>query len=77
MVNYKVLNYTAHINSPSDVYADVVEVNTGHKIKTGMSVDKARDLCRGLNFGKGFDGWTPSFFLEKCEKIHFEADELV
>lgn len=77
MVNYKVLNYTADINAIHSVYADVVEVNTGHKIREGLSVDKARELCRGLNFGKGFDGWTPAFFLEKCEKIGFDADEFV
>lgn len=77
MVNYKVMNYTAHINTPSDLRADVIEVNTGQSIKSGLTVDKARELCRHLNFGGGFDGFTPAFFLQKCEKIALEDDELV
>jgi hypothetical protein len=30
---------------------------------------KAKDLVRHLNFGGGFDGFTPAFFLAKREKI--------
>jgi hypothetical protein len=26
---------------------------------------KARDLCRKLNLGSGFNGWTPPFFAVK------------
>lgn len=26
---------------------------------------KARDLCRKLNLGSGFNGWTPPFFATK------------
>ena len=75
MVNYKVKNYTADINNPADVHADVVEVNTGHTIRSGLKVDKARELCRSLNFGGGFDGWTPAFFVEKSEKYIFWSEE--
>lgn len=77
MVNYKVKNYTAHIDSPSSVHADVVEVNTGHTIRSGLSVDKARELCRSLNFGAGFDGFTPSFFLQNNAKYSPDVEELV
>lgn len=75
MVNYKVKNYTADINNPTDVHADVVEVNTGHTIRSGLKADKARELCRSLNFGGGFDGWTPAFFVEKREKYIFWSEE--
>ena len=75
MVNYKVQNYTAHINTPTDVRADVIEVNTGQSIKSELTVEKARELCRHLNFGGGFDGWTPAFFLEKREKYVFWSEE--
>lgn len=77
MVNYKVKNYTAHIDTPSSVYADVIEVNTGHTIRSGLSVDKARELCRALNFGGGFDGFTPAFFIENNTKISLDSEELV
>lgn len=77
MVNYKVKNYTAHIDTPTAVYADVVEVNTGHTIRSGLSVDKARELCRHLNFGGGFDGFTPAFFIENNTKISLDSEELV
>ena len=68
MVNYKVVKYTADISNPNDLKADVPEVNTGLNIKTGIAVDKARELCRFLNFGGGFDGETPTFFLSEIKK---------
>lgn len=77
MVNYKVLNYTAHIDSPHQVFADVVEVPTGYAIKSGLSVGKARELCRHLNLGGGFDGFTPNFFLQNFSKAVYFNEELV
>ena len=67
MVNYKVTNYQADISNPSFLTADVVEVNTNQTIKTNVTAPEARDLCRSLNFGNGFDGFTPAFFLEKLK----------
>ena len=67
MVNYKVTNYTAKLISPAIHLADVVEVPTGLTIRSQVSVDQARELCRHLNFGGGFDGYTPPFFLQKLE----------
>ena len=43
----------------------VIENVSGHIMKSGLSKAGARALCRSLNFGGGFDGWTPQFFLEK------------
>jgi len=74
MVNYKVTNYQADISNPSDMTADVVEINTGQTIKATIPVPEARELCRNLNFGSGFDGNTPAFFLEKCKGLVFEED---
>lgn len=74
MVNYKVTNYQADISNPSDLKADVVEINTGQTIKTTIPVPEARELCRSLNFGAGFDGKTPAFFLENCKGLVFEEE---
>ena len=70
MVNYKVTNYTADISNPADISADVVET-----IEKGIPVAEARAQCRHLNFGGGFDGWTPAFFLEKPKKYVFWSEE--
>lgn len=54
MVNYRIVD-----NS-------VIEVSTGHIIMEQISSSsKLKSTCRHLNFGGGFDGWTPRFFLEK------------
>jgi hypothetical protein len=74
MVNYKVTNYQAHISKPTKQTADVVEVTTGQTIKNQVPVQEARELCRGLNFGAGFDGLTPAFFLKKVQTIEFDDD---
>lgn len=71
-MNYKVTNYTAHINTPQTQFADVVEVPTGLVIKQQLSVPKARDLAWKLNHGRGFNGFTPEFFLASIPKIAFE-----
>ena len=75
MVNYKVTNYTAHISNPADISADVVEVTTNQTVEKGVPVAEARTKCRHLNFGGGFDGWTPAFFLEKPKKYVFWSEE--
>lgn len=74
MVNYKVTNYKAHISAPAKQTADVVEVGTGLTIKADISVQEARDLCRHLNFGGGFDGWTPGFFNEKIKGLVYSEE---
>ena len=37
----------------------IIELETNEKA--------ARDLCRKLNLGSGFNGWTPSFVAEKMK----------
>lgn len=75
MVNYKVTNYQADISNPSYLTADVVEISTGQTIKDTIPAPEARELCRSLNFGNGFDGKTPAFFLERCKGLVFEDDD--
>lgn len=40
----------------------VVEKETKHIVFRSEREITARELCRDLNLGSGFDGWTPSFF---------------
>ena len=44
---------------------DILEVKTGHTIKSDLSQSDAKEMTRKFNFGSGFDGWTPQFFLSK------------
>jgi hypothetical protein len=47
----------------------VVEVSNGEvkDVATGVTEDFAKKLSKSLNFGGGFDGRTPDFFLQKLE----------
>lgn len=47
----------------------IVEVVEGEvkEITSNKDENKIRDLQRHLNFGGGFDGWTPDFFLQRLE----------
>lgn len=74
-MNYKVTNYTAHINNPSALFADVLEVATNLVIKQQLSAPVARDLAWKLNHGRGFDGFTPEFFLATIPPVVFSANE--
>jgi len=69
MVNYKIVN--------ENDTKSVVETKTGQAIKSGLNETEAKTLCRHLNFGGGFDGSTPSFFLAKTEKYVFWSEEPV
>lgn len=80
MVNYKVQNagrWKLDENSQTSGHFlyEVIESNTDQVIKTDMTHADAKNLCRSLNFGGGFDGWTPAFFLEKREKYVFWSEE--
>ena len=43
----------------------IVEKDTDLEIYETVSYDKTRNMCRSLNLGSGFQGWTPSFFSTK------------
>ena len=76
-MNYKIVNYTADIAAPSVLFADVLETTTNHIICSKLPQKEAKSVCRNLNFGGGFDGWTPAFFLEKFDFSKLESEELV
>jgi hypothetical protein len=44
---------------------DILESKTGYIVKENLSHDEAKELARKLNFGMGFDGWTPEFILKQ------------
>ena len=44
---------------------EVVEKETGNVIQVCLNEAKANELCRKLNLGSGFQGWTPTFMLPK------------
>jgi 16S rRNA G1207 methylase RsmC len=47
--------------------ADVIETKTNQTIVNDVSMPNAKLIARHLNFGGGFDGFTPSFFNEKLK----------
>lgn len=47
---------------------DVVEKDTGLVVYRTESSRTARSMCRSLNLGSGFNGFTPIFFAETNKK---------
>lgn len=43
---------------------DIVEKESEVTIQLNKSEKEARDICRKLNLGSGFNGWTPPFFAQ-------------
>lgn len=43
---------------------NVVEKDTEIVIELERSESEARSLCRKMNLGSGFNGWTPQFFTK-------------
>jgi uncharacterized FlaG/YvyC family protein len=41
---------------------DIIEKNTDTIIELKIPEQKAKDLCRKMNLGTGFNGFTPHFF---------------
>jgi len=75
MVNYKIVNerYLTYKSSNPypwivEVGGDILETKTNQIIKTGIDLKKAKEMIRHLNFGGGFDGETPTFFLSDIKK---------
>lgn len=53
----------------SDNEYDLLEKDTNITIKLEKPENDARDICRKLNLGSGFEGFTPPFFAEKLVYI--------
>ena len=53
------------INSGQEVF-DILEKDTGNVIEIKKTDEKeVRSLCRKMNLGAGFDGWTPDFVAKR------------
>jgi hypothetical protein len=68
MIAVKANEMGYRVHKQDDKYK-VVEVNEGEvkDVATGLEEDKAKEISRGLNYGNGFDGFTPDFFCNRFE----------
>jgi hypothetical protein len=66
MVNYKIVNerYISNAGFMHEAGGDILETKTDQIIMFGVGLKKAKETIRHLNFGGGFDGETPAFFLK-------------
>jgi hypothetical protein len=46
---------------------NIFEKDSQILIELECDENKARDMCRKLNLGSGFNGWTPIFIAEKLK----------
>jgi hypothetical protein len=52
---------------------NIFEKDTEVVIELERPEKEARDLCRKMNLGSGFNGWTPSFFSTRMNIVTEEA----
>jgi len=70
MVNYRIVNeQMVSTDSYVERGGDILETKTDQIIKRGLGLRKAKEMIRHLNFGGGFDGSTPAFFLAESAKM--------
>ena len=62
-MNYKLIN-------TNNLYS-VLETQTEQIIKSFKDQSEAKRFMRHLNFGGGFDSWTPTFFLNSVSEKLF------
>jgi hypothetical protein len=48
---------------------NILEKNSETMIELECDEKRARDVCRKLNLGSGFNGWTPAFVADKMRVI--------
>ena len=46
----------------------IIEKDTDLVIRQVKEEKEARELCRSLNLGAGFNGFTPAFFIEEFKQ---------
>lgn len=71
MVNYKIVNDKQMIDMGAgyvEIGGDILETRTDQIVLKGLGMRKAKEMVRHLNFGGGFDGQTPAFFLAERKK---------
>lgn len=78
MVNYKIVNeQLVPVDTPLGGFktgyvergGDILETKTDQIVLKGLGMRKAKEMVRHLNFGGGFDGSTPAFFLAERKKV--------
>jgi hypothetical protein len=72
MVNYKITNENQLIDIGAgyvECGGDILETKTDQTVLKGLGMRKAKEMVRHLNFGGGFDGHTPAFFLAESAKM--------
>ena len=80
MVNYKIVNDKQMIDIGAgyvEIGGDILETKTDQIVLKGLGMRKAKEMVRHLNFGGGFDGSTPAFFLAERKKVLELNDVLV
>lgn len=80
MVNYKIVNDKQMIDIGAgyvEIGGDILETKTDQIVLKGLGMRKAKEMVRHLNFGGGFDGSTPAFFLAERKKTLELTNELV
>lgn len=80
MVNYKIVNTGKIVETKGkfgEIGGDILEIKTDQIVIKSVCMSKAKEMVRHLNFGGGFDGSTPAFFLAEREKSLELTEELV
>lgn len=72
MINYSTIDTGMAIDD--DIVYGVFEDKTKQVIAVSVVRDLARTVVKGLNLGKGFDGTTPSFFMNGRPQIIPKSD---
>lgn len=54
---------TYRVQKKLDQY-HIIEKDTGLVVSRVNIEEEARELCRSLNLGSGFAGYTPAFFIQ-------------
>jgi hypothetical protein len=57
----------SYVLKKSDTVFNIYEKSSDVLIELSLEEKKAKDLCRKLNLGSGFNGWTPLFFAVKYD----------
>ena len=55
---------------------DIIEKETNTVIQLEIKEKAARDICRKLNLGAGFNGWTPDFVAYKLKKNRLDINKI-
>lgn len=59
----------SYILKKTDTAYNIYEKSSDVTIELSSEEKKAKDLCRKLNLGSGFNGWTPLFFAVKYKVV--------